>query len=168
MPVLPDPPPSAEFRSTEPADATDAPLMTPAEWALVGLGAAVSLAAVYLTTRAIRSDDDDDPAALGRGDKPGWLLRLLGAPMEDDGQTVGWLRDAILGTSRKGVAKLLGEPRAAGRDGFLVDDPRAPQRSAADVWYYPIGRDRDAAVAVRFEGSKAVDAEFFRSPPVRR
>ena len=133
--------------------AGDSPNLTP--WVGLGLACAAALG-VYLVSKS--RDGDDEP------DGPDWLRPLLDAEMADAGG-LDLLRDAILGSSKKGIAKLLGSPRAAGRDGFLVDRPDRGRREDADVWYYPVDKSRSAALGVRFQGGRAVDAEFFRTPP---
>ena len=126
--------------------------LTGSDWAMIGLGAVASLAVLWAARRA-------DP-------EPHWM-RTLAAEADvgvDDSPTAKTLRAAILGTSRRAVERLLGDPQAAALGQRLVSDPTKGQRADADVWYFPLDAAKSAAIAVTFRKGKAVAAEFFRSP----
>ena len=78
--------------------------------------------------------------------KVAWLLGRRSASADLDA-----VRASVLGLGRRRVTALFGPPPAA--------------TSAPTVtWYYPVPSAERTAMAVSFDGDRAVRVEFFRSP----
>ena len=58
------------------------------------------------------------------------------------------LRAALVGSTRRQVAEILGSPRTT-------------MHGETETWYYPVDSDDRLAMAVSFEGNRARSVEFF-------
>jgi hypothetical protein len=79
------------------------------------------------------------------------------------------LTEAIVGSSKYTIARVLGAPRSAVIEGLaaLEADAHAAYMQT-DIWYYPLPRHGQIAMAITFTGDAASNVEFFRAPGVDR
>jgi outer membrane protein assembly factor BamE (lipoprotein component of BamABCDE complex) len=103
--------------------------------------------------------------------RPGWMMLLTPAaigslavvmvlakrhrfslPAETPrGPKLARLRSAILGSTKRKIASMLGPPRVT-------------QSGADATWYYPLSKEERLALAISFEQDRARQVEFVRSP----
>ncbi|HEX4123933.1 MAG TPA: hypothetical protein VHY37_04340 [Tepidisphaeraceae bacterium] len=79
------------------------------------------------------------------------------------------LTEAIVGSTKHTIARVLGAPRSAVLEGLAVIEADAHRAyMQTDIWYYPLPRHGQMAMAVTFAGNIARNVEFFRAPGVDR
>jgi hypothetical protein len=101
-------------------------------------------------------------AMLAAGVVGGLMLRIGGGRRPGFRTvTLPKLAEAIVGNSRTAVASVLGPPRIAT---FVGSEKAVEDYRHADVWYYPLPREGQVGMAIRFNDENAEAVEFFSSP----
>jgi len=129
----------------------------PAEFARLALWMAANFAGMVTAVLLARGPFYRSLAArVGRGKKQ------MKPPSPQ--RSLSMLAGTIIGSSKTTIESVFGPPRSTGLDnlGVLVHPQVIFWQS--DLWYYPVPRDGQTAMAINFRDQHATHVEFFTPP----
>ncbi len=96
----------------------------------------------------------------------GFLARPQKGALPDAWQSLADMQRSIINRSRRQVRQMLGNPRTAALHRAVLaggsPSPSDSREFQADMWYYALEESDGSAMAIRFDGDRAVNVDFFR------
>jgi hypothetical protein len=86
-----------------------------------------------------------------------------GPGRRDRGQALARLRQAIIGSNKQEISQIFGLPRGVADQPNRVEVNR-PAFWEAGMWYYPLRREEQSAMAITFDNGIAAAVQFIPSP----